>query len=248
MLTALLTDIHGNREALTACLEDAERAGAERTLFLGDVVGYGADPGFAVDVVAAHVERGAVALQGNHDAAIGLPDMLTRMNGAARAALTWTRERLDAGQRTFLRGLPLAHREGARLYVHANAWSPGGWAYIEDALDARRSLLATDAQATFLGHLHVPGLFGLDEAGRLGEFALPAGRALLLSPDRRWLVRLGAVGQPRDGDPRAAYALLDEESGLLTLRRVAYDVETASRKVREAGLPGSLADRLLRGL
>jgi len=248
MLIALLTDVHANREALIACLSDAERAGAQRHLFLGDIVGYGADPGFAVDTVRDLVESGtALAVQGNHDAAVGLPDALLRMNGTARAAIVWTRGRLDAGQRAFLAALPLTHRDGTRLYTHANAWSPGGGAYIEDPSDARRSLLATDAQATFVGHLHVPGLFGMGEDGEVDEFDPPLGARLRLADGRRWLARLGAVGQPRDGDPRAAYALLDEAAGVLTFRRVPYDVERAARRVREAGLPESLAARLLRG-
>src|SRR5262245_42486521 len=113
MLTALLSDIHGNREALTACLAHAAASGAGRTLFLGDYVGYGADPGWVIDTVAAEVERGAVALLGNHDAAIAVPD--GDMNEVAAAAIAWTRQRLDARHRAFLHQLPLAVEDRGRL-------------------------------------------------------------------------------------------------------------------------------------
>ena len=119
MLVALLTDIHGNREALDACLEHARRIGAARFVFLGDYVGYGADPSYVVDTVSGMVEEGAVALLGNHDEAIASPS--ENMNALARAAIDWTRGRLDAAQGAFLRTLPLFRQEGERLFVHASA-------------------------------------------------------------------------------------------------------------------------------
>src|SRR5215218_9377296 len=117
MLIALLADVHGNREALTACLADAERAGADRYVFLGDLVGYGADPAWVVDRTAEMVKAGAVAVLGNHDAAVLNPS--ETMSAAASAAIAWTRTRLDGAQRSFLAELPLTVEEGDRLFVHA---------------------------------------------------------------------------------------------------------------------------------
>lgn len=141
MLIAFLADIHANREALEAVLADAKARGVERLVFLGDVVGYGADPSFAVDAVAERVAAGALAVLGNHDAAI--EDGTEGMNPVAAAALDWTRGRLDTAQRAFLRSLPLAVEEDDRLYVHASAHRPRDWAYVTDAREADLSFAAT---------------------------------------------------------------------------------------------------------
>src|SRR5262245_41222854 len=125
MLTALLADIHANREALAACLADARARGVARHVFLGDYVGYGAEPGWVVDTVMAQVAAGAAAVLGNHDAAVF--DRAVELNDTARIALDWTRDRLDAGQKNFLRGLPLTAEAGDHLFVHASAWEPDRW-------------------------------------------------------------------------------------------------------------------------
>src|SRR5215208_1910501 len=131
MLIALLSDIHSNREALDACLAHARSMRAERFVFLGDYVGYGADPSYVVDTVVRMVEDGAVALLGNHDEAIGRPS--ESMNALARAAIDWTRARLDSTQAAFLQKLPLSLEQGECLFVHASAYAPAAWLYITDA-------------------------------------------------------------------------------------------------------------------
>jgi diadenosine tetraphosphatase ApaH/serine/threonine PP2A family protein phosphatase len=244
MLIALLTDIHGNREALEACLADARRRGAERLIFLGDCVGYGADPGFVVDTVRAEVERGAVALLGNHDEAVFGSD--ERMNDDARAAIRWTRDQLDEGQRRFLEGLPLTYAEGERLFVHANAYSPAGWDYVTGRLQAGRSMATAERRLTFCGHVHAPALYHMDQ-GRVSALIPAADVGVPLAAPQRWLAVIGAVGQPRDGNPAAAYALLEGEPDVLTTIRVPYDVEQAARKILAAGLPPRLAARLHHG-
>ncbi len=245
MLIALFTDIHANREALDACLAHAERARPDRIVFLGDYVGYGADPGYVVDLVEDHVRRGTVALRGNHDEAVS--GSAARMNESARAAIEWTRARLDERQRRFLEALPLTHEEGGCLFVHATALAPQGWGYVTNRLEAARSLMATSCRVILCGHLHVPGVYHMSADGRLGELVPVPGTAIPLLPQRRWLAVLGAVGQPRDHNPDACYALLDLKRNELTYRRVPYDVETAARKVREAGLPIWLSLRLEQG-
>jgi diadenosine tetraphosphatase ApaH/serine/threonine PP2A family protein phosphatase len=245
MIIALLSDMHGNREALSACLADARNHEIDRYVFLGDYVGYGADPGWVVDTVMAHVDRGAVAIVGNHDAAIHDPDF--NMNVVAEIAIEWTRHQLDAAQREFLASLPLRVEEEDRLYVHANAWAPDRWGYITNARDARRSFDAGRRRLTFCGHIHVPQLYGFDQSGEVSVVRMGPGTAIPLAPASRWLAVLGSVGQPRDGNPAAFYAVYDTERGAFTARRVAYDIESAAGKIHAAGLPPVLGRRLQQG-
>jgi diadenosine tetraphosphatase ApaH/serine/threonine PP2A family protein phosphatase len=245
MLIALFTDIHGNREALEACLAHARRHPIDRYVFLGDFVGYGADPGFVVDTVKDFAERGAVALLGNHDAAaIGMPE---RMNDEATLAIQWTRRQLKNDQLGFLASLPLEAEDDDRLYVHASAADPAAWDYVVDERSAERSLQATDAALTFCGHVHVPALFHLSATEKIAGFDPDAGVGVPLGCERRWLAVIGAVGQPRDRNPAACYALYEDGPRTLTYVRVRYDIESAARKIRDAGLPLFLAARLASG-
>jgi diadenosine tetraphosphatase ApaH/serine/threonine PP2A family protein phosphatase len=245
MRIAFFTDIHGNREALTACLDHAERNGVERYVFLGDYVGYGADPGWVVDTVSARVERGAVAILGNHDAAVATASI--RMNEIATVAIAWTRTQLDRHQREFLENLPLSVTDGDRLYVHASPLEPGRWHYVTDLYSAAQGLMATQAHATFCGHTHVPALFHVSLTGKFASFD-PVDRVEIpLTRQRRWLAVIGSVGQPRDRDPAACYAVLDDERHVLTYIRVPYDIERAAEKIRAAGLPAMLSARLFEG-
>jgi diadenosine tetraphosphatase ApaH/serine/threonine PP2A family protein phosphatase len=245
MRLALMTDIHGNREALEACLDHAAQNGVERYVYLGDYAGYGADPGWVIDTVRAHVGRGALAVLGNHDAAV-LTDSHD-MNEVAAAAMAWTRTQLDDRQRAFLAGLPLTIEEKDRLYVHASGFEPDEWHYVTELYTAAKSLMATRAHATFCGHTHVPALFHMSMTGKFASFD-PVDRVdIPLTRQRRWLAVIGSVGQPRDRDPAACYAVLDDERDLLTYVRVPYDIESAARKIRAAGLPLSLSARLFEG-
>ena len=245
MRIALMTDIHGNREALSACLEHAERHGVDRFVFLGDYVGYGADPGWVAEAVMARVDAGAVAVLGNHVSGVTNPD--ERMNDVAAEAIAWTRTQLSPAQVDFLSTLPLVVEDGARLYVHASAYASAEWPYVTDLYSASKSLMATTAQATFCGHTHVPNLFHMSMTGKFAGFE-PVDRVdIPLTRQRRWLAVIGAVGQPRDRNPAACYAVLDDERDVLTYFRVPYDIEAAARKIRAAGLPPILAQRLFQG-
>lgn len=245
MRTALLADIHGNREALSACLADAERLGVDRYVFLGDLVGYGPDPAWVVDQVAALVGNGALAILGNHDAA-AISDRDT-LNPLARAALRWTRGQLEAAHRTFLASLPLDLNEDDRLYVHASASAPQDWIYMLGPREAFQSFRATAQRLTFCGHTHIPALFN-ESATTLPQQHVPVdGKPVPLLPQRRWIAVLGAVGQPRDRNPSACYGVLDSEANRLTYVRVPYDVDVTARKVLAAGLPKALALRLTSG-
>jgi diadenosine tetraphosphatase ApaH/serine/threonine PP2A family protein phosphatase len=245
LLTALFTDIHGNREAFEACLAHAVQHPIDRYVFLGDYVGYGADPGFVVDTVRDFVARGAIALLGNHDsAAVG---MRTRMNDEAALAIEWTLGQLSAEQIEFLSSCPLTAADGDRLYVHASAAEPARWDYIVDEAAAARCLAATTAERVFCGHTHVPALFHLSATGKLAGFEPVAGVATPLTPQRRWVAVIGSVGQPRDRNPAACYGLYDDVRRELTYVRLPYDIVTAQRKIRDADLPLFLGARLAWG-
>jgi len=245
MRIALMTDIHGNREALAACLDHAAQNGIDRYVFLGDFAGYGADPGWVIDTVMAQVERGAIAILGNHDAA-ALTDS-AGMNEAAADAIAWTRAQLNDRQRNFIAGLPLLVEEADRLYVHASAYEPDQWHYVTELYGAARSLMATQAHVTFCGHTHVPALFHMSLTGKFASFDPVERVEIPLTPQRRWLAVIGSVGQPRDRDPAACYAVLDDQRYALTYVRVPYDIESAARKILAAGLPIMLAARLFEG-
>jgi diadenosine tetraphosphatase ApaH/serine/threonine PP2A family protein phosphatase len=246
MLIALLADIHGNREAFAACLADAQRAGADRYVLLGDLVGYGADPGWVVDRAAEMVRAGAVAVLGNHDAAVLNPS--DSMNAAASAAIAWTGTCLDDSQRSFLARLPLIAEEDDRLFVHASPCAPDTWIYVFGQREAFQSFRATHHRLIFCGHTHFPALFN-ESARTLPQHHVPADdKPIPLLGQRRWLAVLGAVGQPRDGNPAACYGLFDDTRNRLTYVRVPYDVELAVRKIRKAGLPEFLAERLIMGI
>ena len=242
MLLAVFADIHANRQAFAACLDFARSRGAARIVCLGDYVGYGADPEWTVETVMDLVEGGAMAVRGNHDSAVSMPS--ETMNAVAQAAIEWTRGRLSAAQRHFLAELPLTLREDDRLYVHSEASSPSKWRYVQNTPDAARSIVATEADITFCGHIHRPALYSMSPAAKMTSFVPVSGVPVQLSGGRRWLAVLGSVGQPRDGDPAASFAMYDTDRREITYCRVPYDVEAAASRIRDNGLPHWLADRL----
>jgi diadenosine tetraphosphatase ApaH/serine/threonine PP2A family protein phosphatase len=245
VLLALFSDIHANRQAFSACLEAARARGAQRLIFLGDFVGYGGDPEWTVDTAIRLIADGAVAVRGNHDQAIGTPS--ETMNAEAQAAIDWTRDRLSAGQRRFLAGLPLALEEEDRLYVHSEASQPARWHYVQATPDAARSMIATSAHVTFCGHIHQPALYSMSVTAKMTSFVPVSGVPINLLKGRQWLAVLGSVGQPRDRNPAAAFALYDTVAREITYCRVPYNVEAAAQRIREQGLPPWLAERLLIG-
>ena len=245
MLLALLSDIHANRQAFSACLEAVRARGADRLIFLGDFVGYGGDPEWTVETAIRLIADGAVAVRGNHDQAIGTPS--ETMNAAAQTAIEWTRDRLTAAQRRFLAQLPLALEEEDRLYVHSEASQPARWRYVQATPDAARSMIATRAHVTFCGHIHQPALYSMSATARMTSFVPTAGVPIKLLKGRQWLAVLGSVGQPRDRNPAAAFALYDTASCEITYCRVPYDVEAAAQRIRDNGLPPWLAERLFVG-
>lgn len=245
MRLAVLTDIHANRAAFDAVLADVAAVGCDRIALLGDLVGYGPDPGWCADRAAALAGQGALCILGNHDAALADPD--PAMSAGARVAIDWTRRQLDAAQTAFLTGLPRSARLGDLLLTHASPEAPSDWLYVTSTARARGGLAVTDARVVLCGHVHVPALYSRDRSGRVAATDVVIGRAVPLIRTRRWLGVIGAVGQPRDGSAQAAWALYDSDRGELTFRRVAYDAALTAAGIRAAGLPDALARRLLTG-
>ena len=245
MRIAYLADIHANLEALRACLASARERGADRLIFLGDIVGYGADPAACLDLVREACEAGAAAVIGNHDEAVACRRI--RMSPIAEIAARWTETMLNSEHKLFLAGLPLTLTEDDRLYVHASALTPERYPYIRDVQAASDSLRATAARMTVCGHVHVNALYHISIAGKVMGFKPGDDVSIPLSQNRRWLVVLGSVGQPRDGNPASVYGLLETATNEFTFVRVPYDIETAAFKIRGAGLPEALWKRLSLG-
>jgi diadenosine tetraphosphatase ApaH/serine/threonine PP2A family protein phosphatase len=237
---AVLSDIHGNLEALRAVLADA----AEQTddvLCLGDVVGYGADPGPCVDLIGAQA-RSVVA--GNHEhAVIGRMD-LGWFNRYARAAAEWTREQLDGDSTAYLGTLPLTATVDDATLVHASPRQPHEWDYLVTEDDGLAAFAAFETRLCFVGHSHVPAMWSL---GSSGPDYTHGDVSITLDAGRRYIVNVGSVGQPRDRDVRAAYAVWDVDARRIVVRRVPYDIAAARAKIEDAGLPRFLADRLAAG-
>jgi diadenosine tetraphosphatase ApaH/serine/threonine PP2A family protein phosphatase len=245
MRIALLADIHANLRALEACLEHAQAQGAQRLAFLGDYVGYGPEPQEVVERVMAESDKGAMAVAGNHDLAVA--EFRESMNADAETAMAWTRGQLGTEAREFLSSLPLRFEDDTRLYVHASPQTYPAWIYVNDGPAAKRALEASRAQTVFCGHTHHPALHGITATGQLVSFQPVPGVPVPLSRHRRWLTVLGSVGQPRDGNPAAAYAILEVQTSQLTHFRVPYDVEATAKAILDAGLPPELATRLRKG-
>jgi diadenosine tetraphosphatase ApaH/serine/threonine PP2A family protein phosphatase len=245
MRIAFLSDIHSNLEALQACLAHASGAGAERFAFLGDLVGYGADPRPCLDLIMELAARGAPVVRGNHDEA-ALGGLCADMNIPARDAIYWTRSQLQPHQREFLSRLPVSATLEGALLVHASADRPAAWTYVSDERRAGLALEATTARLVCAGHVHTQRLY-YTASGTLTSHPPAPGVPIPVSRQRRWLAIVGSVGQPRDGNPAAAYALLDTARAELCFWRVPYDHHAAARKIAAAGLPERLGLRLIRG-
>jgi len=238
--------VHGNLEALTAVLADAAAQGALGILCLGDLVGYGADPVACVEQLG---ERAVCVVTGNHEyGALGLMD-LDWFNPLARAAALWTRGRLDEDHRRYLQGLPVRTTLEDATLVHASPRHPDEWDYLISAEDGFEVFGDFDTRLCFVGHSHRPGAWSLGSSGPEHVAHLtPSQSRVKLEDGRRYIINVGSVGQPRDRDPRAAYAIWDRDDRAVTIQRVEYDYRTAAAKIIAAGLPRPLADRLANGL
>jgi diadenosine tetraphosphatase ApaH/serine/threonine PP2A family protein phosphatase len=242
MRWVILSDVHGNLEAFQAVIEDMRAEKADQIAFLGDVVGYGADPNECLSLLRNLTEW---VIAGNHDyGAVGLTD-IDVFNPVARSAILWTREELSEENQAYLRRLLLFRKNGSVTFVHATPNQPEEWYYLFTFPEAEEAFLSLSGDIAFVGHSHRPLI--LAKAGS-GEVEAVNPEEAILKPGVRYIINVGSVGQPRDGHPEAAYGLYDEDTKKFRLKRVPYDVETTQRKIIRAGLPPFLAQRLSRGI
>lgn len=241
MRVAILSDVHANAEALRAVLDDIERRNVRSIACLGDSVGYGAEPAECLDLL---FQSCGSMIAGNHDlAATGrLED--SRFSAFARNAVTFARRLLTPSQRDRLARLPDEENLGELLLVHASPIDHEEFPYIRDVDLARASFEGRPFQIACYGHTHVPLVFAMSGT----RVSMTMNPRVELARDARYLVNVGSVGQPRDQDPRASYAIYDSDQRVVSFHRVAYDCEKASAKIRAAGLPEQLGDRLLVGV
>ena len=229
MKMAVMADIHGNLEAFDAVLRDAKDCGCTRHVFAGDLVGYCADPKECLDIVRL---MNAPCVKGNHDEYCSHDVPLDGFNAKAARAVEWVRNQLTADDRKWLQNLPYVLTVDDFTIVHATLDAPERWGYVFDKLAATASLAQQNTQICFYGHTHVPVAFIRDDkAVRGGTYS-----KFLIETGKRYFINVGSVGHPRDNNPKAAYVIYDPDQRSIELRRVAYDIATAQRKIREAGL------------
>jgi diadenosine tetraphosphatase ApaH/serine/threonine PP2A family protein phosphatase len=237
MRLAILSDIHGNLEALEAVLADLAPRGADDVVCLGDFVGYGASPNECVERLRPLVSG---AVLGNHDAAAIGRLSLGDFNSDAATAARWTEAALTPATRAYLEALPFTIERDAALLVHASPFEPSAWHYVLSPADAAEEFEAFDQTFCFIGHSHFPGAFEKSS----DELRYSRAAEIPVRPGCRYLVNVPSVGQPRDSDPRAGYTLWDRARGVIQQFRLEYDVETAMQRIRDAGLPQFLSERL----
>lgn len=249
MKLALISDIHANRQALQACLDHARQQGVDQLAFLGDLVGYGADPVAVLDEVMHQAARGAWVLLGNHDEMALTPP--TRQGAEATTgsqSAQWTHDQLTASHRTFLAQLPLTWSQEGLLLVHASADQPATWRYVDNEGAAGRCLDQALAQQqgphVLVGHVHHQTLYYRGTGRQLMRFDPSPGTPVPTPLHRPMVGCVGSCGQPRDGDPRAMYAIYDRSSQKMTFHRVPYNHTDAAAAIRRAGLPEFFAQRL----
>ena len=241
MRYAILADIHSNLAALEAVLKDIQgRGGADEIWCLGDIVGYGPDPHECIELVRRHC---SACVAGNHDwAAVGKVNT-TDFNPEAAEAVQWTHRQLKPDEIRYLEGLPLTLEKGDFTLVHGSPREPI-WEYILAEEEAEENLKYFKTPYCFIGHSHIPLLFQCQKACSVKTFKA---ESEVKTDDKRLIINPGSVGQPRDRDPRASYALYESEAGILTLHRVEYDIAATQQRMRRAALPERLIDRLAYG-
>lgn len=238
----IISDIHSNLEALDAVLAAAKEHGFEKIICLGDFVGYGANPDECVEKIAGLSNTAAVL--GNHDAAVIDVTQRELFNPVARAGILYSEANLAESSTDYLRNLPLvidSHLDF--LAVHSSPYKPDAWVYVVEPLEAADAFHVMTHPLAFIGHTHFPAVHS--DNGSITPFA-PQNH-IKIDQGKKIMVNVGSVGQPRDGDARAAYVIYDSDARTVRIHRVGYDVDRAATKILDAGLPPMLADRLRRG-
>ncbi len=244
MRVGILGDIHGNLEALTAVVEAVRQEGVDEWVQVGDIVGYGPEPSACIDIVR---DLGCIVCRGNHDEAVlGWLDT-AYFNNFARAAIEWTRTQLRPEDFDYLRSLQLVVERRDYTVVHGTLHLPDQFGYVVSSVEARDSLHLQKTFMCFVGHSHVPAIYLQQPQGQL-DVVFQSEAEVSVSNYAKVLMNVGSVGQPRDEDPRATYAIYDSVTKTAAIRRVKYDIASVQRKIRSAGLPEMLAHRLSLGV
>ena len=239
MKYAVIADIHSNMEAFEVVLQDTKDQGCTHYCCVGDVVGYGANPRECLEIVRT---MGMPCVKGNHDEYCSSEEDLEGFNPHAAEAVNWTRRQLSKDDRQWLRDLKYIRLVASFSMVHATLDAPQRWGYVFDRLMAAASFTYQNTSVCFFGHTHVPVAFIRDTMVRGGTYS-----KFKVEPGKKYFVNVGSVGQPRDGNPKAAYVIYDMTEGSIELRRLDYDIPKAQKKILEAGLPARLAARLADG-
>ena len=239
MKYAVIADIHANLEALRVVLEDAKKQNCTHYVCLGDLVGHNANPKECLDIIR---DTGMPCVKGNHDEYCSSETNLEGFNPHAAEAIQWTRQQLTEEDRQWLKELKYIRLVASFQIVHATLDGPQRWGYVFDRLAAAASFTYQNTAVCFFGHTHVPVAFIRDSVVRGGTYS-----KFKIEPGRKYFVNVGSVGQPRDGNPKAAYAIYDMDEGSVELRRLDYDISAAQAKIMAAGLPPRLAERLALG-
>lgn len=239
MRYGIIADIHGNLEGLQVVLADIKEQKCTHVVCLGDIVGYGANPKECLDIIRG---MNIPVVKGNHDEYIGSSEDPEGFNDAAAEAVSWSRNQLTEDDRRWLRDLKYFRLVANFSIVHATLDAPQRWGYVFEKLEAAASFTYQNTQVCFFGHTHVPVAFIRDTGVRGGTYS-----KFRVESGKKYFVNVGSVGQPRDGDPRAAYVIYDLPQQSIELRRLDYDIATAQAKIRAAGLPERLAERLATG-
>ncbi len=239
MRIALFGDIHANLEALETVLADAEERGCTSFVCVGDIVGYNADPVACLERVRS---AGWPVVKGNHDEDASGVHSLETMNPVAATALQWTRDQLNDDHKDWLRKLRMVRQVENFTVVHSTLDQPQSWNYVTNKFDAMSNFSYQFTSLCFHGHTHVPRIFS--RGTRVKELD---GDSVTLEPDQKYFINTGSVGQPRDGDWRACYAIYEVATATVTFHRLEYDIKTTQEKIRAAGLPEMLAERLEEG-
>ena len=239
MKYAIIADIHGNIDAFQVALEDIRAQNATHIVCLGDVVGYNARPKECLQIVR---DMGIPCVKGNHDEYCSSEEHLEGFNPHAADAVHWTRNQLSDDDKKWLRELKYSRMAANFTMVHATLDAPERWGYVFDKLAAAASFPYQTTQMCFFGHTHVPVAFMRDTVVRGGTYS-----KFKIDPAKKYFINVGAIGQPRDNNPKAAYVIYDMDACTIELRRLDYDIAAAQAKIREAGLPERLAERLAYG-
>ena len=239
MRFAIISDLHANLEATEAVLADARERECTHFVCLGDVVGYNANPHECVEIVQ---KLECPVVKGNHDEQASLEESSRDFNALAEMAINWTRAQLPDSDKAWLRELRLSRQVRDFTIVHATLDTPEQWGYVFNTLEASASFTYQHTSVCFFGHTHVAGAFVRDDGVKRVKVD-----QLMIDPTKKYFINTGSVGQPRDGDWRAAYCVYDLDKNVVEQRRVKYDVDTAQAKMIKAGLPPLLAERLKLG-